>query len=134
MTETPFPRSDARSGPWFTDDTGTVRLVYKACLKCGRQTFPPQPYGCLECGAYDADVFVDRHAEATGTLAAQVTVHLHPDQPTPFRIAEIDVRGTSLCVQAPLASEEGLDVGDRVHAVVLDNATLAFAAPQEGRS
>ena len=126
-------RTPVSALPWTGDDSGVVHLVYRACLNCGRESFPPQPYGCLECGSHDEDVFVVRRAEAVGTLVTQVQVLVNPGRPTPYRVGEIAVAGTSLCVQALVAGDR-LAPGDRVRAAVTADRDVAFAAFAEGLS
>jgi uncharacterized OB-fold protein len=119
---------DTIGAPWIRDD-GAIKLVYKSCLDCGREDFPAQPYGCLKCGAHAHEVYVDRLADAVGTLVAQVEVNINPGHPTPYRIGEIAVDATTLRVQALLTDDAS--PGARVTAFVMDEGSIAFAPREE---
>lgn len=119
--------------PWTRDPSGVVSLHYRLCLNCGREVFPPQSHGCPECGAHREDVFVARRSEAVGELLTLVEVHVNPGHPTPYRVGEIAVSGTTLRVQAPLDGH-GLAPGGRVRALVTADERVAFAATSEVQS
>jgi uncharacterized OB-fold protein len=96
-------------------------LSGQRCASCGRLSFPPNPYGCESCGAEPGSL--ESHALAgAGTLAAFATVHLHPlkgiDAPFTIGVVVLDdgptVRATLTC-----PTDEGLEVGDRVHSVLV---------------
>lgn len=115
---------------WLRDRSAKISLIYRECLNCGRESFPPQAYGCLECGTYADDQFVNRHTQAAGTLVAQVEVNIHPGHPSPYRIGEIAITGRKFTVQARIADSEVMP-GHSVSAVVADGKDVVFAAVQE---
>ncbi len=65
-------------------------IVGHRCLRCRRTAFPPDPYGCEQCGA-DAEQLEPIPLSASGTIGAVVTVHRHhnPRPETPFTVATI---------------------------------------------
>ncbi len=60
------------------------------CRRCRRTAFPPDPYGCEQCGAELEDLAPVALA-ASGTIHAVATVHRHhnPQPETPFTVATI---------------------------------------------
>ncbi len=90
------------------------------CGACGRRFFPPDPYGCEQCGAGTEDLSQIELA-ATGSIHAVATVHRHhPPRPEPpFTVATI-VLDDGVTLKAVLegdATQTG--VGARVHGVVV---------------
>lgn len=65
-------------------------LVGHRCGDCGRRAFPPDPYGCEQCGA-EPDRLQPITLEPVGTITALATVHRHhnPWPETPFTVASI---------------------------------------------
>ena len=70
-----------------------VELIGHECSSCGRVAFPPDPYGCENCGA-PADALLRCELEAAGTIRALAVVHRHhrPSPSTPFTVATIVLR------------------------------------------
>jgi uncharacterized OB-fold protein len=92
------------------------------CRACGYIFFPPQSYGCEYCGA-SADQLEPKSLRGTGALASFATVHLHQgkDIEAPFTVGLI-VLDDGPAVRAILTqrTDEGLKIGDRMHAVIVD--------------
>ncbi|MGI9611484.1 MAG: Zn-ribbon domain-containing OB-fold protein [Acidimicrobiales bacterium] len=105
------------------------RLIGHVCGACGRQAFPPDPYGCERCGA-PAKELVRCELEARGTIQAVAVVHRHhrPVPPTPFTVATI-VLGDGIALKAVLdegEAEPGTDppaVGSVVRGVPVSAGT-----------
>jgi uncharacterized OB-fold protein len=100
-------------------------IVAHRCRRCGRQAFPPDPYGCERCGA-PGDELEPIELAAVGTIHALATVHRHhhPRPETPFTVATIvidgDAGGEGVTLKAVLAGDEaGARVGARVEGVVV---------------
>jgi len=91
------------------------------CRACGYVFFPPQSYGCENCGA-PGDRLEPKSLRGEGTLASFATVHLHQgkDLEAPFTVALI-VLDDGPAVRALLTqrSDESLKIGDRMRAVIV---------------
>lgn len=97
----------------------TPTIVGHRCTSCSRVAFPPDPYGCEQCGA-TADALADIELQPTGTITALATVHRHhrPQPEVPFTVATITLdAGVSL--KGVLLSGEAASVGDRVRGVLV---------------
>lgn len=65
------------------------------CTACGSVLFPPQGYGCEDCGA------AGEHLEpvdvpARGRLHSFTLVHLHAKLTTPFQVGEVATEARQL--------------------------------------
>jgi uncharacterized protein len=101
------------------------------CRACGYVFFPPQSYGCESCGA-PPEQLESKSLRGEGTLASFATVHLHQgkDIEAPFTVGLI-VLDDGPAVRAILAqrTDDGLKIGDRMHAVIVNtNAEGARAS------
>ena len=95
-------------------------ILGQECSRCGRRAFPPDPYGCEQCGA-GVDELREIELRATGTIHAIATVHRHhhPRPSTPFTVATI-VLDDGITLKAVLAGDESsAGVGARVHGVTV---------------
>lgn len=97
-------------------------IVAQRCADCGRVAFPPDPYGCEQCGAH-----VDRlervPVDADGRIHAVATVHRHhrPHPPTPFTVATI-VLDSGITLKGVLTGDgAAARIGDRVQGVLVDS-------------
>ena len=65
-------------------------IVGHRCTSCGRAAFPPDPYGCEQCGA-KAHQLEPVELSARGTIHSLATVHRHHDKAmeTPFTVATV---------------------------------------------
>ena len=92
------------------------------CRACGYVFFPPQSYGCESCGATPEQV-ERKSLRGEGTLASFATVHLHQgkDIEAPFTVGLI-VLDDGPAVRAILTqrTDEGLKIGDRMRAVIVN--------------
>lgn len=99
-------------------------ILGQECGRCGRRAFPPDPYGCEQCGA-EAGELATVELEAAGTIHAVATVHRHhnPAPETPFTVATI-VLDDGITLKAVLHGDEaGAEVGARVHGVTVASET-----------
>ena len=67
-----------------------IVIVGHRCTRCERAAFPPDPYGCEQCGA-EADQLEPVELSARGRIHSLATVHRHHDDAmeTPFTVATI---------------------------------------------
>lgn len=72
---------------WGVQD-GRPHLNGVRCRDCGAVFFPPQHYGCENCGA-DGARLEDAALAATGVLHGFTVVYNHRKEPTPFQVAEV---------------------------------------------
>jgi uncharacterized OB-fold protein len=100
------------------DDPPTI--IGQVCGRCGRRAFPPDPYGCEQCGA-SVDELEPIEMEATGVIhaVAQVHRHHHPRPETPFTVATV-VLDDGVTLKGVLTGEvDGARVGSRVRGVTV---------------
>ncbi|MGI9595934.1 MAG: Zn-ribbon domain-containing OB-fold protein [Acidimicrobiales bacterium] len=117
-------------------------IVGQRCDRCGRQAFPPDPYGCEQCGA-EAALLSASELAARGVIHAVATVHRHhhPRPETPFTVATI-VLDDGISLKAVLdGNGPRASVGDEVRGVLVpwdtdDDGTevvdLRFRVVEEG--
>jgi uncharacterized protein len=102
----------------------------RRCRACGYVFFPPQAYGCEYCGA-PADQLEAKALRGAGSLASFATVHLHQGKEieAPFTVGLI-VLDDGPAVRAILTqrTDEGLKIGDRMRAVIVDSNSEAGRA------
>jgi uncharacterized OB-fold protein len=81
--------------------------------------FPPDPYGCEQCGAGVSELD-EVELAAEGTIHAVATVHRHhrPEPPTPFTVATI-VLDDEVTLKGVLVDPAGAVVGARVRGVTV---------------
>lgn len=101
----------------------TPTIVGHKCTVCARVAFPPDPYGCEQCGAV-----VDRLAEVElaprGVISSLATVHRHhrPEPEVPFTVATI-VLDDGVALKGVLTGDEPAVVGGRVEGVTVPWST-----------
>ncbi len=90
------------------------------CVACGTVAFPPQHYGCEQCGSAELAVVP---LAADGAVIASSVVHIHaqPFPPVPFTVAEVRLDAGPV-VRALLNGASGDPFGQRVHGVIRDGA------------
>jgi uncharacterized protein len=92
------------------------------CRACGYVFFPPQSYGCESCGA-PPEQLEPKSLKGDGALSSFATINLHQDQgiETPFTVGVI-VLDDGPAIRAVLThkTDEGLKIGDRMRAVVVN--------------
>jgi uncharacterized OB-fold protein len=91
------------------------------CRACGYIFFPPQSYGCESCGA-PQEKLEPKSLKGEGVLSSFATVHLHQDHgiETPFTVGVVVLDdGPAIRVVLTHKTDEGLRIGDRMHAVVV---------------
>lgn len=121
MSEATEASSDEDSRLWFESD-GTVLLVHLGCTSCGTAIFPPQPYGCLRCGAEGASL--ERRATAArGVVVDGVEVHVNAEATVPYRVGRIRLESVDLTVDARVDDE--VRAADHVVAV-MEQEKLVF--------
>lgn len=92
-----------------------IVIIGHRCTDCGRAAFPPDPFGCEQCGA-TTDRLEETELSARGQIHALATVHRHHhDRPeTPFTVATI-VLDDGPTLKAVLTGDlEGAGVGSEV--------------------
>ena len=105
---------------------GEPVIIGHRCTRCGRQAFPPDPYGCEQCGA-GADELESIDLEPVGTIHALATVHRHhhPRPEVPFTVATIvldagiTLKGLLLADGDETTDQAPGRVGDRVRGVTV---------------
>jgi len=113
-----MPDPQAAHPGLYRVDLDPPPLLGQRCGSCGRLAFPPNPYGCEGCGA-EPDQIAPEEIAGDGELAAFATVHLHPgkDIETPFTVGTIVLdAGPTLRATLTCATDDGLAIGNRVHA------------------
>jgi uncharacterized protein len=94
----------------------------RRCRACGYVFFPPQTYGCEDCGAA-GDQLEAMALRGAGVLASFATVHLHQGKEieAPFTVGLI-VLDDGPAVRAILTerTDKSLKIGDRMRAVIVD--------------
>lgn len=95
-------------------------ILGQRCLRCERRAFPPDPYGCEQCGA-GVEQLAPIELTASGTIHAVVTVHRHhhPRPETPFTVATI-VLDDGITLKGILDGDlSAANVGARVRGVTV---------------
>lgn len=84
--------ADRETGPFFAA-AAQGRLVYRACLDCGRGLNPPTAH-CPHCGGWNTDW---KTASGQGRLFSWTTVarQIHPDFPTPYTVVLVELADSS---------------------------------------
>ena len=80
--------ADRDTGPFFAA-AAEGRLVYRACLDCGRGLNPPTAH-CPHCGGWNTDWTT---ASGAGRLFSWTTVvrQIHPAFPTPYTVVVVEL-------------------------------------------
>jgi uncharacterized OB-fold protein len=83
------PNVHDRETAGFFTAASEGRLVYRACLDCGRGLHPPTAH-CPSCGSWNTDW---KQARGSGRLYSWTTVtrQIHPDFPTPYTLAVVEL-------------------------------------------
>ncbi|HEY0942570.1 MAG TPA: OB-fold domain-containing protein [Steroidobacter sp.] len=106
----------------YVEGTLPPSLRGQRCRVCNAVTFPPNPYGCEQCGATGADLA--EHALAgRGRLRAFATTFLPPrkDVPAPFTVASITLDdGPVVRALLTCPTDESLRIGGAVQAVLVE--------------
>lgn len=99
----------------FVADSDAPRLTATTCYACGYVDFPPQAYGCRQCGAYGADLRAEEIGTA-GTVVSSAVVAFHPDPavPVPYTVAAISL-DAGPAIRAIMRDPTPLAIGDAVH-------------------
>jgi uncharacterized protein len=91
------------------------------CRACSYVFFPKQSYGCEFCGA-PPEKLEPKSLKGEGVLSSFATVNLNQDKgiETPFTVGVI-VLDDGPAIRAVLThkTDEGLKIGDRMHAVAV---------------
>lgn len=107
------------------------RLAAVRCGQCGFTDFPPQAYGCRQCGAHGSDLArVDIAAVGTVTARAEVHPQGGPEtrgaaDPAPFTVASVHL-DAGPATRVIMRAGESPVIGDRVTGVLADGG-LRFA-------
>ena len=95
-------------------------LCGQCCKSCGRISFPPNPFGCEQCGAPPTQL-EDRTLKGEGRLEAfATTFHANrKDMKVPYTVASIRLAdGPVIRALMVQQTDEGLSVGQTVRAVL----------------
>ncbi len=111
------------------------------CRACGYVYFPPQWYGCENCGA-PSEQLESKSLRGEGALSSFATVHLHQgkDIEAPFTVGVIVLDdGPAIRALLTQPTDEGLKIGDRMSAVIVTASgdgrerELRFSKPEAAR-
>lgn len=118
---------------WNSGDGETALLWGRHCSVCGTDSFPPQDYGCIVCGAHGT-AFKARTLPTEGTLLTFTAVQVHETEPVPFLLGDVELDCGPL-VRGKLAAGVVPRIGARVRgAIVTDNEAERFEfVPLGGR-
>lgn len=107
---------------WLPGDGDTALLWGRHCAACATDSFPPQDYGCVVCGAY-GDTFEACSLPAEGTLLTFTAVQVHETEPVPFSLGDVEL-DCGPVVRGRLAADVAPQIGARVRGVIVtqDNA------------
>jgi hypothetical protein len=84
-----LPFTQDRDTAGFFEAAAQGRLVYRACLDCGRGIHPPSDH-CPHCGGWNT---AWKDAKGTGKLHTWTTVshQVHPDYPAPYTVVVVEL-------------------------------------------
>ena len=104
----------------YVETSDGPRLNASVCSECGYIDFPPQHYGCRQCGAY-GDALTEREIGTEGTVNASAEVHSYPGDryPVPFTVAAVTLDAGPV-TRVTMADTTPLSRGDRVVGVIVD--------------
>jgi uncharacterized OB-fold protein len=102
---------------WLPGDGGTALLWGRHCAACGTDSFPPQDYGCVVCGAH-GDTFAARSLRTEGTLLCFTQVQVHETEPVPFSLGDVEL-DCGPVVRGRLAADVAPEIGARVRGVIV---------------
>lgn len=104
----------------FDEDQTPPSLRAQKCGACGFIRFPPNPYGCEQCGATDGAV-TDCRLRGEGKLRAFATTYhaSRKDQEVPYTVASIElVDGPVIRVMMAEPTDAELAVGVSVRSIL----------------
>ncbi len=95
-------------------------LLGQRCQDCGRVAFPPDPYGCEQCGA-TPDRLASVDLAARGRIRAVATVHRHhhPEPATPFTVATVVLDDGPMLKAVLVANADDRAVGATVRGMTV---------------
>ena len=102
---------------WILGEGDAALLWGRHCAACGTDSFPPQDYGCVVCGAH-GDTFEARSLPSEGTLLTFTAVQVHETEPVPFSHGDVDLDCGPI-VHGKLAANVGPRIGVRVRGVIV---------------
>lgn len=102
---------------WLPGDGDTALLWGRHCAACGTDSFPPQDYGCVVCGAY-GDTFEARSLPTEGTLLTFTAVQVHETEPVPFSLGDVEL-DCGPVVRGRLAANVAPQIEARVRGVIV---------------
>lgn len=96
------------------------RLIAVECKLCGYVDFPPQHYGCRQCGGYGDDL-VDTEIPTPGKIVTSAEVHHFPGEKyeLPFTVAVVKLDSGPV-TRVTMKSSGALKPGTEVIGVVVD--------------
>ncbi|MBK9611510.1 MAG: OB-fold domain-containing protein [Dehalococcoidia bacterium] len=98
--------------------TGDAALLWgRHCAACGTDSFPPQDYGCVVCGAH-GHTFEARSLPTEGTLLTFTAVRVHETEPVPFSLGDVEL-DCGPVVRAKLAQTVPPQIGAKVLGVIV---------------
>lgn len=102
---------------WILGEGDAALLWGRHCAACGTDSFPPQDYGCVVCGAH-GDTFEARSLPSEGTLLTFTAVQVHETEPVPFSLGDVELDCGPI-VRGKLAANVAPQIGVRVRGVIL---------------
>lgn len=102
------------------------RLAAVRCARCEHVDFPPQAYGCRQCGAHGTDLG-RLEIPAAGTVVSRAEVHPpgNTGQP-PFTVAAVHL-SAGPTTRVIMRAGEFPVIGDAVEGVLVPGDGLVFA-------
>lgn len=102
---------------WILGEGDAALLWGRHCAACGTDSFPPQDYGCVVCGAH-GDTFEARSLPSEGTLLTFTAVQVHETEPVPFSLGDVELDCGPI-VRGKLAANVAPQIGVRVRGVIV---------------
>lgn len=102
---------------WILGEGDAALLWGRHCAACGTDSFPPQDYGCVVCGAH-GDTFEARSLPSEGTLLTFTAVQVHETEPVPFSLGDVELDCGPI-VRGKLAANVAPRIGARVRGVIV---------------
>jgi len=109
--------ADAAGALWLSGDGNNALLCGRHCTVCGTDSFPPQDYGCIVCGAH-GDSYQARTLPTEGTLLTFTAVQVHETEPVPFSLGDVEL-DCGPVARGKLGANVAPEIGTRVRGVIV---------------
>lgn len=105
----------------YEKQDAAIALQGQHCRRCGRLAFPPNPYGCEQCGA-SADMLENTLLSGRGRLLAFVDVNraVRPNVTVPYTVGSIALEDGPVIRALMNAGAASLQVDGRVEAELIE--------------